>query len=717
MDEHTKARILFEVRKNNGPKVAHALGKMELSPEIVEILRYAENVEITPEVKGFLYFLMGREDLVPKNPHEGKSLEDVEQQMLQLFDEKGYFAYVVNPPNLQLNSTSIAGRQDAPIVYFDVPERWCTFTTARYEKRYIVHAIRKELIQDLNAVKNALEKGDFKQLMLEFSKAKDAIPKEDPPSREDEYSHSVITIQLDKETGLINIVGRRNHGIEKGKDPDRTFDAEPDQIAEGLTDCLKYYFGLHKLDPKLEDVLPGKFTLSMFKQIVKFHTEDFEGVCYNEKWYVKNANVHPLDEHMLCVENFIVDKKQREIKGVGNYVFPNLITVLNNELIILNENENDVNPYRFPKRRDVEFGVDKKTGEKFVSVRHQDKWVRMITFKKGKITRLYLPTTRILPPSVMRNFYDLEEFSAPQLEIIERANFFQLPQLKRFYAPNVRKIDKHCFFQVGMKGHEIPEFDFPNLETISSGSFHFVNAHVKAENLIYVADNSFHEVFGKVQAKAYISKENLMFVRESLKAKFPYERIPLFTDEYLSQLCNLVVQECIQKDEHGHILLDENAQVRMLPIEAKMNEDNQYKYFYIRDEKGQKKHILTFNSYGYLVDLSLPTTRIIPKRITANGCERLESFNAPNLIEIEDNNFCELRSFNKAYLPRLEKVGTECFCRIKGGFDLPMLKEVGENSLKNISEAVNTPLLERKDEGEENPFIPVYSYQSMMGKI
>lgn len=84
-------------------------------------------------------------------------------------------------------------------------------------------------------------------------------------NREDEYSHSILSIQIAKKGHFISIKSRYNHTV---SNPDNTFFSNPDEIIPGLSGALCKRFMIDF--PSKKCTLPNGFIM-LGGQIIRYH--------------------------------------------------------------------------------------------------------------------------------------------------------------------------------------------------------------------------------------------------------------------------------------------------------------------------------------------------------------------------------------------------------------------------------------------------------------
>lgn len=86
--------------------------------------------------------------------------------------------------------------------------------------------------------------------------------------------------------------------------------------------------------------------------------------------------------------------------------------------------------------------------------------------------------------------------------------------------------------------------------------------------------------------------------------------------------------------------------------------------------------IITFKE-GQITHLNLPTVKNLKEGTLAN-LKELQSVTAPNLTYAHRYNFFHCPKLTEVNVPKLKKIGDNCFYRYKGNVDAPELEEAGE---------------------------------------
>ena len=232
--------IYRKLKRQNGERFAQTIrnyhnGLLQIEG-IVDILRHAGR---DPEdAERLLPYLMHK---LAVNDEEFEPVEP--KDPFVLLEQAGYDAFHVT--NIE--------EQNSIKHHYAPGELLCTFNDrSRYKKYHMIHAVKKNV--------DTIKRGDFR------GKEK----------RDDAYGTSVISIQMLKNGGFISIKNRYNHSVPAC---DNTFDSNPDNIIEGLSDALKHHFNVDFSAQK--SPMPGGFTLVNGK-IFKYRRER-NNIYYGDK--------------------------------------------------------------------------------------------------------------------------------------------------------------------------------------------------------------------------------------------------------------------------------------------------------------------------------------------------------------------------------------------------------------------------------------------------
>lgn len=265
------------IKKQNGESFARAIrnydsGIFEI-PNIVHIVKHAGR-----DAEPLLKWLESLKHIKIKP-------KPVHADPIELLSRAGYDAYVADTSE----------KQNAIAKYFAPGEKLCTFADKnRYENYYIINAVRR---------------------------GADKIPRSANPQREDEYGTSVISIQVYKQGGFISIKNRYNHTVDC---PDNTFNSNPDNIIDGLSDAIKNYFGTDFSAQRA--FVPNNFIV-VGNQICKYNIEN-HGIYYGPDFYIK-GQVYELKKNIewmvhpgliFNVSTKKADYKDKDLRWVQEFI-------------------------------------------------------------------------------------------------------------------------------------------------------------------------------------------------------------------------------------------------------------------------------------------------------------------------------------------------------------------------------------------------------------
>ncbi|MCA6471441.1 MAG: hypothetical protein IM591_13755, partial [Chitinophagaceae bacterium] len=113
-------------------------------------------------------------------------------------------------------------------------------------------------------------------------------------NREDPYSTSVLSIQINKNNGYLKIISRYNHTIQEGSsNPDATFNNDLNKIVVGLEDSLYNYFNLKNSKNK-NIALPDGVVQDSKGNYYNYY-EEVNGIYYGQTFYIENGNATFID--------------------------------------------------------------------------------------------------------------------------------------------------------------------------------------------------------------------------------------------------------------------------------------------------------------------------------------------------------------------------------------------------------------------------------------
>lgn len=387
-----------KIKKQNGERFArtirnHHNGIFDI-PDVDKIVRHAGR-----EAEKLLPYLTS---LMPEWQKEGSTPPSVEDPF-QLLAQANYDSF----------HADTLEKQNSIKRYFEKGELLCTFNSAtRFERYHIVHAVRRDADQ--------IDRSDFHGI----------------EKRQDEYGTSVISIQMLKRGGFISIKNRYNHTVQGC---DNTFNSNPDNIIDGLSEALKIHFDVDFTASK--SPLGDGFVL-MGRHIVQYNNET-NNIYYGDQVWAENGSVHPID------------------KGAGDALFDGFIFCNKGKRLIKID----------PQLRDSfaeDFNRD-YGGNKRLNVRNGNLYLGdnhcLIRAERSQITDLDLPDLKSMSNYCLKNVRELVSFNAPNLETMGKQCLQKSPKLKHFQSLSVQNMKHECL----ELSDSLITFDAPNLTIMGHG--------------------------------------------------------------------------------------------------------------------------------------------------------------------------------------------------------------------------------------------------------
>lgn len=374
-------KSMFDIiKRQNGEAFAKAIRNydshlLEL-PDLPHIVKYAGR-EAQP-ILGTLRRLMNKIDDEQKHTYKSP---------YELLSEAGYDSFYADTLE----------KQNSIKHYFAPGEELCTFRdSTRFKNFYIIHAIKKNV--------DEIKRENFPH-----------------PSREDEYGTSVISIQVLKRGGFISIKNRYNHAV---RNPDNTFDSNPDNIISGLGEAISREFKVNYINTPTSYIFVNN-------QICKVNSE-VGNVYFGDGFYIKNGNIHEINKDYQVTINdvFLLDLRAKEIilmaydyalledcieHGIA-YPYDELEYLLNSEM----------------QGKKLGISRDRKTGQLTLFLDGEE----FLTQENGKIISLRLQKGRALnnfPAELLGNlrYYDGVEYCTKITGFKLKVPFTNLPKPPR----------------------------------------------------------------------------------------------------------------------------------------------------------------------------------------------------------------------------------------------------------------------------------------------
>lgn len=172
-------------------------------------------------------------------------------------------------------------------------------------------SVHDEVLCTYNNPKGRLE--NYHMIVLS-KKDLDKIKRSKSPTREDEYSTSLLNVQIHKKHNNVSIKSRYNHTV---NNPDAVHSNNLDKIAPGLTGAVEKRLGI-KIDRKNDEHLPDKpDNLKLAGDIVINYWIERNNIYVGEDVYVDNDEVHWIDPNQeLIVDQFLINFKEKTVKDL-----------------------------------------------------------------------------------------------------------------------------------------------------------------------------------------------------------------------------------------------------------------------------------------------------------------------------------------------------------------------------------------------------------------
>ena len=270
------------------------------------------------------------------------SLIDVENNMAtianktpeELMDEAGYVLFPECKTEEDIQSfRHYYSRGDGtatPIYNGGEPEYYrgeelCTFNGGRLNYCRVWFAVKKEVLQDENAIKRA-----------------------ERPTRQDDYGTSVLSIQFSKGGyQTLSIKNRYNHTVNQ---PDATFSNNLDNIIPGLEQAF-----CHKYNLSIQN---NSHSFELYRYVKandgKFYRYNYEinNIYYCENnVIIDNGSVKKLDNRYVLADYFIIDQSTKKVTLYDNEILDSFIDGFSSIEGISIERNKDKKIIRFKKEK------------------------------------------------------------------------------------------------------------------------------------------------------------------------------------------------------------------------------------------------------------------------------------------------------------------------------------------------------------------------------
>jgi hypothetical protein len=209
---------------------------------------------------------------------EGKNREEVENQeeLGELLEKAGYEYKVISSVN-ELKSYE---------KYYLSGERLCTYNNPaeRLKNYHMIIISRKNL---------------------------DEVKRGDNPQREDDYSTSLLNIQINKQFNNVSIKSRYNHTV---NNPDAVYSNNLNKIADGLTGVIGKKLGI-TINSKNGGDIPDNLKLA--EDFIINYWIERNNVYVGEDVYVDNDRINWIDPNQeLIADQFLINFKEKTVKDL-----------------------------------------------------------------------------------------------------------------------------------------------------------------------------------------------------------------------------------------------------------------------------------------------------------------------------------------------------------------------------------------------------------------
>lgn len=148
-------------------------------------------------------------------------------------------------------------------------------------------------------------------ILVLFKKDFNKIKRSEKPEREDEYSTSLLNVQIHKKQNSVSIKSRYNNTV---NNPDAVYSNNLDKIASGLTGAIERRLGI-KIGEKNNKKIPNNLKLAG-GYIINYWIEK-NNIYMGEDVYVDGGEVHWIDTNQeLIVNQFLINFKEKTVKDL-----------------------------------------------------------------------------------------------------------------------------------------------------------------------------------------------------------------------------------------------------------------------------------------------------------------------------------------------------------------------------------------------------------------
>jgi len=139
----------------------------------------------------------------------------------------------------------------------------------------------------------------------------DEVKRGDNPQREDDYSTSLLNIQINKQFNNVSIKSRYNHTV---NNPDAVYSNNLNKIADGLTGVIGKKLGI-TINSKNGGDIPDNLKLA--EDFIINYWIERNNVYVGEDVYVDNDRINWIDPNQeLIADQFLINFKEKTVKDL-----------------------------------------------------------------------------------------------------------------------------------------------------------------------------------------------------------------------------------------------------------------------------------------------------------------------------------------------------------------------------------------------------------------
>ena len=314
--------------------------------------------------------------------------------------------------------------------YYRKSEKLCSFKGKRLKTCRVWFAVKKELLDDINAIKRGY-----------------------PPQRQDDYGTSVISIQFTRgEHSYVSIKNRYNHTV---TNPDCTFNNNLDNIMPGLSYafCKKYGINLAKNDVYN---LPSFFCDYMiYRMYAQGNNEKFYKIkeyiptgrlCYNNNIVKVDGTVVNFDKSTYTLfGTYLLSHKHKKIVDLNKFQFMDNETV-ENAFNFLSKNEDtngkitDSFIKSIGKIEKIKVGFNKNKNKVITITPENGEDVIIVLDNIDNMIGYFNPNVVEIGDNFLYNNTNLKQISLPNVKVIGDGFLGHNERLEKIDISNVEKI-------------------------------------------------------------------------------------------------------------------------------------------------------------------------------------------------------------------------------------------------------------------------------------